>query len=69
MLRSLEGVERKRAVNISFVKRSHTKALYLQTLLLIDRMYRIDRRCHLKYGVYWEEYCKRVPYLLIPYVL
>lgn len=38
------------------------------TLLLADRAYRHERRCALKYGKYWEEYCKKVPYKLIPYI-
>jgi 7-dehydrocholesterol reductase len=43
----------------------HTYFLYLTTLL-IDRTFRIDKRCQTKYGKYWEEYCRRVPYRLIP---
>lgn len=39
--------------------------LYL-TALLLDRTYRIDKRCHAKYGTHWEEYCRRVPQRLIP---
>ncbi|KAJ4423362.1 hypothetical protein N0V82_001965 [Gnomoniopsis sp. IMI 355080] len=27
-----------------------------------------DRRCREKYGALWEEYCRRVPYRLVPYV-
>jgi 7-dehydrocholesterol reductase len=36
------------------------------TLLLIDRATRDDRRCRLKYGAAWEEYCRRVPWKIIP---
>jgi len=36
------------------------------TSLLLDRCFRIDKRCHTKYGKYWEEYCRRVPYRLVP---
>jgi 7-dehydrocholesterol reductase len=41
--------------------------IYLSSLL-IDRTYRIDEKCHKKYGKYWEQYCQKVPYKLIPYV-
>lgn len=37
-------------------------------VLLSDRARRDDRRCKSKYGVYWDEYCKRVPYKMIPLV-
>jgi 7-dehydrocholesterol reductase len=36
--------------------------------LLTDRTLRDDTRCQLKYGKYWDEYCKQVPYKMIPYV-
>jgi len=36
------------------------------TVLLIDRAGRDDRRCRKKYGVAWEEYCRRVPWKIIP---
>ena len=39
--------------------------IYL-TILLLDRTSRIDQRCHAKYGLQWEEYCRRVPYRLVP---
>jgi 7-dehydrocholesterol reductase len=39
--------------------------LYL-TILLFDRAARDDRRCHKKYGAAWEEYCRRVPWKIIP---
>ncbi len=38
------------------------------TILLVDRAFRHDRRCSDKYGVYWDEYCAKVPYKIIPYV-
>ncbi|MBU6447000.1 MAG: 7-dehydrocholesterol reductase, partial [Verrucomicrobia bacterium] len=38
------------------------------TILLIDRAFRHDRRCADKYKTYWTEYCRRVPYKIIPYV-
>lgn len=36
------------------------------TYLLIDRADRDSKKCHLKYGKYYEEYCRRVPYKIIP---
>jgi 7-dehydrocholesterol reductase len=36
------------------------------TILLVDRAGRDDRRCHKKYGAAWEEYCRRVPWKIIP---
>jgi len=36
--------------------------------LLTHRSVRDDKRCLEKYGVYWKEYCKRVPYKIIPFV-
>lgn len=38
------------------------------TILLIDRAYRHDKRCADKYGVYWDQYCERVPYKIIPFI-
>ena len=38
------------------------------TILLTDRATRDDRRCHKKYGTCWEEYCRRVPWKIIPCV-
>lgn len=39
------------------------------TILLIERSFRDDRRCALKYGNDWKTYCKQVPYKIIPYML
>jgi len=39
------------------------------TLLLIERAFRDDRRCAQKYGKDWDEYCKQVPYKIIPHVV
>lgn len=36
------------------------------TILLIDRANRDDGRCRIKYGASWEEYCRRVPWKIIP---
>jgi 7-dehydrocholesterol reductase len=38
------------------------------TILLLDRAFRHDRRCADKYGEFWDQYCKKVPYKIIPYV-
>lgn len=35
-------------------------------ILLTDRAGRDDRRCQSKYGSSWSEYCRRVPYRIIP---
>jgi 7-dehydrocholesterol reductase len=35
-------------------------------VLLLHRAYRDDRRCRRKYGAFWDEYCARVPYLVLP---
>ena len=43
----------------------HTYFIYL-TSLLVDRCFRLDKRCATKYGKYWDDYCRRVPYRLIP---
>jgi 7-dehydrocholesterol reductase len=37
-------------------------------LLLIDRSYRQEKRCAMKYGKDWDKYCERVPFRLIPFV-
>lgn len=39
------------------------------TLLLLERAFRDDARCRQKYSLYWDSYCKQVPYLIIPSVL
>lgn len=39
------------------------------TILLLHRIARDEERCHLKYGKPYEEYCRRVPYRLIPGVI
>jgi 7-dehydrocholesterol reductase len=36
------------------------------TVLLFDRARRDDRRCRAKYGSNWNEYCRMVPYRIIP---
>lgn len=35
-------------------------------ILLIDRAGRDDRRCAAKYGADWAEYCRRVPWRMLP---
>eukprot|EP01026_Neomeris_dumetosa_P024902 TRINITY_DN2057_c0_g1_i1.p1 TRINITY_DN2057_c0_g1~~TRINITY_DN2057_c0_g1_i1.p1 ORF type:complete len:470 (+),score=34.52 TRINITY_DN2057_c0_g1_i1:34-1410(+) len=41
--------------------------LYL-TLLLADRSFRDEARCSSKYGKYWNEYCKLVPWRVVPFI-
>lgn len=36
------------------------------TLLLVHRCLRDEKRCSVKYGVAWTEYCKRVPWRFVP---
>ncbi|XP_040605018.1 delta(14)-sterol reductase TM7SF2 isoform X3 [Mesocricetus auratus] len=38
------------------------------TALLVHREARDEQQCLRKYGHAWQEYCKRVPYRIIPYV-
>ena len=42
--------------------------VFFLTLLLSDRAFRDDVRCASKYNTYWQQYCKAVPYRMIPYV-
>jgi len=35
-------------------------------LLLIHRTYRDEDKCKLKYGEYWDKYCEKVKYKLVP---
>ena len=39
---------------------------FFLTILLVHRVFRDEEKCSAKYGKYWEEYCKAVPYRLIP---
>ncbi len=38
-------------------------------ILLMDRAFRDDKRCADKYGKGWDEYSKKVPYKIIPYII
>ena len=38
------------------------------TLLLFDRAFRDDARCASKYGKFWEQYCRLVPYKVVPLI-
>ncbi|EDO38405.1 predicted protein [Nematostella vectensis] len=42
--------------------------LIYMTVLLVHRSYRDDVRCREKYGKYWAEYTKLVPYRIVPYL-
>jgi protein-S-isoprenylcysteine O-methyltransferase Ste14 len=37
-------------------------------LLLVPRQVADDRRCAERYGPLWDEYCRRVPYRIVPYL-
>ena len=39
------------------------------SILLLDRAFRDDKRCRLKYGDFWETYCQMVPYKIIPFLI
>lgn len=39
------------------------------SILLTHRAFRDDTKCKAKYGKYWDEYCRLVPYKIIPGVL
>lgn len=38
------------------------------TALLVHREARDERQCRQKYGRAWQEYCRRVPHRILPYV-
>ncbi len=40
--------------------------LIFLTILLTDRAGRDDQRCRTKYGRFWDEYCAKVPYKILP---
>lgn len=42
---------------------------FFLTILLMDRAFRDDDRCRMKYGPYWEKYCSEVPYRVIPFII
>jgi len=37
-------------------------------ILLGTRQFDDDKRCAKKYGILWEQYVKKVPYRIIPYI-
>jgi len=39
------------------------------TILLFDRAFRDDQRCAKKYGEHWLDYCKLVPYKIVPFLI
>ena len=53
------------ALNYSLIPYSYFIFL---TVLLVHRSIRDDDKCKRKYGKYWNQYCKQVPYKIIPYL-
>ena len=45
--------------------------IYIIILLMIigQRSFRDEWKCSEKYGKYWDQYCKKVPYRIFPYIL
>merc|ERR1711939_1103932 len=41
---------------------------FFHAVMLLHRSHRDDQKCARKYGKYWDEYCKQVPYKFIPYI-
>jgi len=41
---------------------------FFLVVLLVHRVFRDEEKCAAKYGPYWTQYCKLVPYRMIPYV-
>ncbi len=39
------------------------------TILLVDRAFRDDKRCAIKYGKDWDKYCELVPYKIVPFLI
>ena len=39
------------------------------TTMISHRQWRDEEKCSRKYGKYWEEYKRRVPYIFIPGVV
>jgi len=42
--------------------------LIYMTILLTHRVFRDHVRCKEKYGKFWDEYCREVPYKIVPYI-
>ncbi|XP_059156341.1 uncharacterized protein LOC131941239 [Physella acuta] len=45
----------------------YTYVIYL-TVLLIQRSYRDEIKCGLKYGDFWHQYCRKVPHKIVPFI-
>lgn len=43
----------------------YTYVMFL-TVLLVDRAYRDEIRCRAKYGKFFDEYCRMVPWRMVP---
>lgn len=37
--------------------------------IIVQRSFRDEWKCSEKYGKYWKQYCEKVPYRIIPYIL
>ena len=37
-------------------------------ILLVHRTFRDDEKCARKYGSFWQQYCKKVPHKMVPYL-
>ncbi len=38
------------------------------TILLLDRAFRHEKRCKVKYGEFWDDYCEKVPFKVLPFI-
>ncbi|KYQ92892.1 erg4/erg24 family protein [Tieghemostelium lacteum] len=61
------------AFSFSFPCLFNSPIVYLYPMYLVilnsHRQWRDHIKCSKKYGKVWDEYCKRVPYVVIPYVI
>ncbi|XP_045159809.2 uncharacterized protein LOC123525122 [Mercenaria mercenaria] len=42
--------------------------LIFLTILLVHRSFRDEKKCSKKYGEYWQQYCSKVKYRILPYI-
>ncbi|XP_052799146.1 uncharacterized protein LOC128230743 [Mya arenaria] len=45
----------------------YSYVIYL-IILLVHRSFRDENKCRRKYGRYWQEYCEKVPYKIVPFI-